>query len=89
MSATKQEVLTVLATRPDGMTSREVIAAMGCASYQAQGILSKLAAYGAIDKVKPPYQCRPSNKVLWRIKRASASVTRNIKDTSSPSDTVS
>lgn len=65
-------IMAALATAPaNGLTTREVIAVTGRASYQVSGKLSKLAAYGKIVKVMPQGQVRarwkPAIKAVdWR-----------------------
>ena len=65
MSITTKMIIDALRAAPDGMTTNEVSAKLGVNSYDAGGRLSKLAAYGKIDKVKGP---PASGKIKWRCK---------------------
>ena len=67
MSITTQQILEVLRAAPEGLTAKEVSAKLGAASYDAGGRLSKLAAYGTIEKMKSP---SPSGKTKWRLRPA-------------------
>lgn len=67
MSITTQQILEVLRAAPEGLTAKEVATKLGAASHEAGGRLSKLAAYGKIEKLKgPPI----SGKTKWRLKPA-------------------
>jgi hypothetical protein len=66
MSITAQQIFDVLRIAPDGLTSKEVSAKLGIASYDAGGRLSKLAAYGQIERMKSPLSSR---KARWRLKQ--------------------
>ena len=72
MSITTKMIIDVLRTAPDGMTTNELSAKLGVNSYDAGGRLSKLAAYGKIDKVKGS---SASEKIKWRCK-----LERNSRD---------
>lgn len=50
MSEITDRILATLATSPDGLTSAEVAARAGMTSYSTSTKLSKLAAYGLIEK---------------------------------------
>jgi hypothetical protein len=65
MSITAKIIIDVLRTAPDGMTTKEVSEKLGVNPYDAGGRLSKLAAYGKIDKVKGS---SASGKIKWRCK---------------------
>lgn len=72
MSLTRADMLAVLALCPTGFTTKEIIARLGCASYSAQVMLSKLHAYGFIEKVKMQ---RPNhNKCFWRLPMKTPSI---------------
>jgi DNA-binding transcriptional regulator GbsR (MarR family) len=47
-----EQILAALATRSEGLTSREVCALTRMASYTVSGKLSKLAAYGTVGAIK-------------------------------------
>ena len=66
MSITTQQILEVLRAAPEGLTAKEVSAKLGASSYDAGGRLSKLAAYGEIEKMNNP---SPSGKTKWRLKQ--------------------
>jgi hypothetical protein len=66
MSITIQQILEVLRAAPEGLTAKEVSAKLGAASYDAGGRLSKLTAYGEIEKIRTP---SPSGKSRWRLKQ--------------------
>ena len=59
-------IIATLATAPNGLTSAEVAARTGMMSYNTSTRLSKLAAYGHIEK-HPNGSNRQS--FLWRAKR--------------------
>ena len=65
MSVTKQQILRLLQAAPEGLSTNEISARLGTGSYNAGGRLSKLAAYGEIEKSKYP---SPSGKTRWRLK---------------------
>lgn len=50
MSEVTDIIIATLAAEPDGLTSAEVAERTGMTSYNVSGKLSKLAAYGMIDK---------------------------------------
>ena len=66
MSITTQQILEVLRAEPEGLTADEVSARLGAVVYDADGRLSKLAAYAEIEKMKTP---SPSGKTKWRLKQ--------------------
>ena len=66
LSITTQQILEVLRAAPEGLTAKEVSTKLGAVSYDAGGRLSKLAAYGEIEKIKNP---SPSGKTKWRLKQ--------------------
>jgi hypothetical protein len=57
-------ILAVLSPFPYGLTTREVIELTGMASYNTSGKLSKLAAYGVIEKITTAGEYRHR----WRVK---------------------
>jgi hypothetical protein len=65
MSITKQQILQLLHAAPEGLTANEISARLGADSYHAGARLSKLTAYGEIEKFKNP---SPSGKARWRLK---------------------
>lgn len=67
MSVTKQQILQLLRAAPEGLSSNELAARLGAASYDARARLSKLAAYGEIEKINNP---SPPGKTKWRLKHA-------------------
>ncbi len=70
MNTSRQHILHALATAPiHGLTSSEVIRLTRGASYSVQGMLSKMACYGLIDKIMPKDQTFDRRKVCrWRLK---------------------
>lgn len=66
MSITAQKILDVLRAAPGGLTTKEVSAKLGVGAYDAGGRLSKLAAYGKIERIKSTL---PSEKVKWRFRQ--------------------
>jgi hypothetical protein len=60
----KQEILQLLGTAPDGLTSVEVAAGLGAKCHDVDGRLSKLAAYGDVEKLKGPSSL---GKAKWRV----------------------
>jgi len=66
MSITAQQIFDILRIAPDGLTSKEVSAKLGIASYDAGGRLSKLAAYGKIERMKSTL---PYRKARCRLKQ--------------------
>jgi hypothetical protein len=65
MSITKQQILDVLRPAPGGLTAKEVSAKLGAVSYDAGGRLSKLAAYGDLEKME---NSSPLGRTKWRLK---------------------
>jgi hypothetical protein len=63
-----QLILAVLSPFPYGLTTREIGGLTGMASYNASAKLSKLAAYGVIEKFAIAGDCRHR----WRVKPDSA-----------------
>jgi hypothetical protein len=63
-----QLILAVLSPFPYGLTTREIRGLTGIASYNASAKLSKLAAYGVLEKftIAGDYRHR------WRVKPSSA-----------------
>jgi hypothetical protein len=59
-----QLILAVLSPFPYGLTAREIRGLTGMASYNASAKLSKLAAYGVIEKFTVAGDCR----YRWRVK---------------------
>ena len=66
MSITAQQLLDVLRIAPEGLTSKQVSAKLGITSYEASSRLSKLAAYGKIERTKSSLSRR---KAHWRLKQ--------------------
>ena len=66
MSISTKQIIEVLRAAPEGLTAKEVSARLDAASYNAGGRLSKLAAYGEIEKMK---NTSPSGKSKWRLKQ--------------------
>jgi Mn-dependent DtxR family transcriptional regulator len=60
----KQEIFQLLQAAPGGLTSVEIAAGLGVSSHRVGGRLSKLAAYGEIEKLK---NLLPSDKTKWRL----------------------
>ena len=60
-----QLILAVLSPFPYGLTAREIRGLAGMASYNASAKLSKLAAYGVIEKFTVAGDCRHR----WCVKR--------------------
>ena len=60
MSPTKSDVLELINTAPAGMTTRQVRELMGGTDYCISNNLSRLYAYGQIDK-----QSLGGNRALW------------------------
>lgn len=60
----KQNILHLLLAAPEGLTSVEVAAKLGASPRDVGGRLSKLAAYGEIEKLK---HLLPSGKTKWRL----------------------
>jgi DNA-binding MarR family transcriptional regulator len=68
MSITAQQLLDALRiATPEGLTSKQVSAKLGITSYEASSRLSKLAAYGKIERTKSSLSRR---KAHWRLKQA-------------------
>jgi predicted transcriptional regulator len=65
MSITAQKILDVLRAAPGGLTTKEVSEKLGVGAYDAAGRLSKLAAYGKIERIK---NTLPSEKGKWRFR---------------------
>jgi DNA-binding IclR family transcriptional regulator len=63
---TAQQILDVLRAAPGGLTTMEVSAKLGVGAYDAGGRLSKLAAYGKIERMKSTVR---SGKVKWRSRQ--------------------
>lgn len=68
MSEITETIIATLEDAPDGLTSAEVAERTGMTSYNAGTKLSKLAAYGHIEK-HPNGSNRQSFR--WRAKRKS------------------
>ena len=66
MPIRKQQILELLQTAPNGLTSVEVAAELGADSHDVRGRLSKLAAYGEIEKLK---KASLLGKAKWRMSR--------------------
>ena len=64
MSVSARQILEALKTAPEGLTSAEVSEKLGAANYDPRGRLSKLAAYGEVEKMKGT---SPSGKTKWRL----------------------
>jgi hypothetical protein len=67
MSITTKQILEVLRAAPEGLTAKEVSARLNADSYDPGGRLSKLAAYGEIEKITT---ASPSGTTKWRLKQA-------------------
>jgi hypothetical protein len=65
MPISTQQILEVLRMSPEGLTAREVSDKLSAIHYDAGGRLSKLAAYGEIEKMK---ERTSSGKTKWRMK---------------------
>lgn len=61
MSPTKSDVLELINTAPHGLTTRQVREHLGGPDYCVAGKLSRLYAYGEIDK-----QSLGGNRALWK-----------------------
>ena len=61
MSPTKSDVLALVNAAPDGITTREVRARLSGTDYCISNNLSRLYAYGEIDK-----QSLGGNRALWK-----------------------
>jgi hypothetical protein len=59
------QILELLRMSPEGLTSTEVSEKLSSVHNNAGGRLSKLAAYGEIEKMKDR---SPSGKIKWRLK---------------------
>ena len=66
MSIKAKQLLDVLRIAPEGLTSKQVSAKLGIATYEASSRLSKLAAYGKIERMKSSLSRR---KARWRLKQ--------------------
>jgi hypothetical protein len=64
----KQQILRLLEATPEGLTSVEVAAGLGASSHNIGGRLSKLAAYGEIERLE---RSSPSGKTKWRMSHKS------------------
>jgi DNA-binding IclR family transcriptional regulator len=71
MSEVTDIILATLATEPEGLTSAEVATRTGMTSYNTSTKLSKLAAYGHIEK-HPNGSNRQSFR--WRAKPAARTI---------------
>jgi hypothetical protein len=60
----KEKILRLLREAPEGLTSAAVAAELSVTSRQLGGPLSKLAAYGEIERIKG---LLPSAKPKWRV----------------------
>jgi hypothetical protein len=65
MPISTQQILEVLRMAPEGLTAREVSDKLDDVHYNAGGRLSKLAAYGEIEKMN---ERSASGKTKWRMK---------------------
>lgn len=65
MSPTKSEVLAAINSAPAGLTTRQVHDALGGPDYAIAGKLSRLYAYGQIDK-----ESAGGNRALWKRREA-------------------
>lgn len=66
MSIEKRLILELMRATPEGLTSVEVAAGLGESPHYVGGRLSKLAAYGEIEKLK---RLSPPGKTKWRLNR--------------------
>ena len=69
MTIRRQQILQLLQGAPEGLTSVEVAAGLGAGSQDVGGRLSKLAAYGEVEKSKP---LPPFGKTKWRLNQRRA-----------------
>jgi hypothetical protein len=67
MSISAKQIIEVLRAAPEGLTAKEVSARLNADSYDAGGRLSKLTAYGEIEKMTT---ASPSGTSKWRLKQA-------------------
>ena len=65
MPISTQQILEVLRMSPEGLTAGEVSDKLSAIHYNAGGRLSKLAAYGEIEKME---ELSSSGKTKWRMK---------------------
>jgi len=65
MPISSKQILEVLRMAPEGLTAREVSDKLDDVHYNAGGRLSKLAAYGEIEKMN---ERSASGKTKWRMK---------------------
>ncbi len=63
MNPTRAEVLAFVNSKPRGVSTAQVISALGGPIYSVSGNLSKLAAYGFIDA--KPMPSRSRKMYLW------------------------
>lgn len=66
MSPTKSEVLELVNTVSSGLTTQQVIGFLGGTDYAIRTKLSRLYAYGQIDK-----ESAGGNRALWKRREAS------------------
>ncbi len=69
VSVTKQHILQLLRTAPEGLSSKEIATELGAGSDNVGGRLSKMAAYGEIEKITAP---SPSGKTKWLLRTSTA-----------------
>jgi hypothetical protein len=60
----RQNILQLMQAAPEGLTTVELAAGLGASCRDVGGRLSKLAAYGEIEKLERPF---PSAKTKWRV----------------------
>ncbi len=63
MNPTRAQVLAFVNSKPHGVSTAQVISALGGPIYSVSGNLSKLAAYGFIDA--KPFPNRGRKMYLW------------------------
>lgn len=74
MSIGRQQILQLLRGAPEGLTLVEVACGLGASSHKIDGRLSKLTAYGEIERLE---RSSPSGKTKWRMSPKSRSASRH------------
>ncbi len=67
MQARWREVLGLLESEPDGLTSREISERLRVPIYTITGVVSKMACYGAIDKLRDRRKTMHT-RMVWKAK---------------------
>jgi hypothetical protein len=60
----RQNILQLMRAAPEGLTTVELATGLGASCRDLGGRLSKLAAYGEIERLERPF---PSAKTKWRV----------------------